>query len=70
MSVDYDNDSITAIFARIHNDDRAPTGGLLEIGEEWEEKETREIRQLADSGHNFVQLNIEIAHPTMLICTR
>lgn len=69
VSIDQDDECVTAIPACIEDDDGSPAGCTLEIREERREKEARETRQLASVGHDTLHFEVETGQPFLLICT-
>ena len=69
ISVEEDDERITAIRACIDDDDSIPTGSALEIGEERGKKGTGETRQRVNICHNSLHFKVESVKPFMLICT-
>ena len=63
------NECITAILASIRDDDRTIYGYPSEIREQGK-RESRETRQLANLGDDFLQLQVQTADTIMLVCTR
>ena len=69
ISIEEDDERVTAILTRIDDDDGSPTGCVLEVGEERGKKETGEARWVANIDHNTLQFEVETAHPFVLTCT-